>query len=363
LDYNLKWSFPALHTWTEWTPSERSRRWKRRKKKTNPVARAWLRVGTVALVISVAGITAWAIYDLVAQHMSRRNSFASAAMEVLRGTDLSPWQLDVLNSLETAAQEVGTGNVVQAEVDVDRAQSALADAKRQSQRAESDFFQLAIAGLDRIWNQRPDDDGLFQHVAKVRIELATVRAAQNSSETLEPAPRADSIVASAPASAPSDVIPAFHGGANAAITTPPVVVNSAAKENSQSDASGEKKLSLLESRQVGENTKLNPASLGYSYLDATRMAESMEVLVPPARRLIRDNVLVEDLTITGASQTLDGIRWHNVTFVGTRLLYAKGPLDLENVHFVNCTFELPPDDQGARLADAIALGQTSFSSD
>ena len=363
MDYNLSWSFPALHTWTEWSPSERSRRWKRRKKKTNPVARAWLRVGSVALAISVLGIAVWAIYDLVAQHMSRRNSFASAALEVIRGTDLSPWQVDVLNSLETAAQEVGTGNVAQAEINVDRAQSALADAQRQWQKAEPDFFQLAIAGLDRIWNQRPDDDGLFQHVAKVRVELATVRAAQNSSGTLEPAAQADSIVAAAPASSASDVIPAFHGGANAANTTPPVLVNSPAKENSQSDASGEKKLSLLESRQVGANTKLNPASLGHSYLDATRMPESTEVLVPPATRSIRDNVLVEDLTIAGASQTLDGIRWRNVTFVGTRLIYGKGPLDLENVHFVNCTFELPPDDRGARLADAIALGQTSFSSE
>ena len=358
-----------MHAWTEWTPSERSRRWKRRKKKTNPVARAWLRVGTAALVAVVVGVTVWVIHGLIAQHMSRRNSFASAAMEVIRGTDISPWQLDVLNSLETAAQEVGTGNVVQAEIDVDRVKSALADAQRQSQRAEPDFFQLTIAGLNRIWNQRPDDDGLFQHVAQARVELATLRAAQNGSEVPEHAAQADPVVTPAPASVAPDVIPAFHGGANAvnrssaANGAPAALVDSAAKENSQSGASEKNKVSLLTVRQLAANTKLNPASLGHNYLDARGMAESAEVLAPPATRSIRDNVLVEDLTIAGASQTLDGIRWHNVTFVGTRLLYAKGPLDLENVHFVNCTFAFPPDDRGARLADAIALGQTSFSSE
>ena len=352
-----------MHSWTEWTPSERSRRWKRRKKKTNPVARAWLRVGTAALVAIVVGVTAWVIHGLIAQHMSRRNSFASAAMEVIRGTDISPWQLDVLNSLETAAQEVGTGNVAQAEIDVDRAQSALSDAQRQSRRAEPDFFQLTIAGLNRIWNQRPDDDGLFQHVAQARVELATVRAAQNGSEVPEHVAQGDPVITPTPASVAPDVIPAFHGGSSAANGAPAALVNSAAKENSQSGASGENKISLLTARQLAANSKLNPASLGHNYLDARGMAESAEVLAPPGTRSIRDNVLVEDLTIAGASQTLDGIRWHNVTFVGTRLLYAKGPLDLDTVHFVNFTFAFPPVDRGSRLADAIALGQTSFSSE
>jgi hypothetical protein len=320
-------------------------------------------VGTVALVIAVVGVTVWVFYDLIEQHMSRRNSFTSAALEVIRGTDLSSWQEGVLNSLDTAAQEVGTGNVVQAEIDVDRVRSTVDDAQRQSQRAEPDFFQLAIAGLNRIWNQRPDDDGLFQHVAQVRIELATLRAAQNVSQTPESALKVGSAAKPAPASVTPDVIPAFHSGANTANATPLVPPNSAPKESSQSGESEGKKLALLEPREVAANTKLTPASLGGSYLDATRMAKSEEVLVPPATRSIRDNVMVEDLTIAGASQTLDGVRWHNVMFVSMRLIYVKGPLDLENVHFVNCTFQLSPDDRGARLADAIALGQTSFSID
>jgi hypothetical protein len=49
-----------------------------------------------------------------------------------------------------------------------------------------------------------------------------------------------------------------------------------------------------------------------------------------------------------------------VTFVGTRVRYEGGELDLQNVKFVRCIFGFSPDDHGARLATAIALGQTSL---
>jgi acyl dehydratase len=114
---------------------------------------------------------------------------------------------------------------------------------------------------------------------------------------------------------------------------------------------------------VGANGLLNPGALGGDYLDATKLAATGEIVVPPVRRSLEDNVAVEKLTIAGASQTLDGIRWTNVTFVGTRVKYAKGPLDMENVRFVNCTFDFPADESGSRLSNAIALGQTSFTAE
>src|ERR1700721_2919692 len=46
-----------------------------------------------------------------------------------------------------------------------------------------------------------------------------------------------------------------------------------------------------------------------------------EVLLPPSTRNFNDNVRVEGLTIEGASQPLDGVRWKNVTFIGMRLRY------------------------------------------
>jgi hypothetical protein len=69
---------------------------------------------------------------------------------------------------------------------------------------------------------------------------------------------------------------------------------------------------------------------------------------------------VQKLTLAGAAQTLDGIRWRDVTFIGTRLRYQGGELDLQNVHFVHCTFGFANNDRSARLAAAIALGQSSI---
>jgi hypothetical protein len=71
-------------------------------------------------------------------------------------------------------------------------------------------------------------------------------------------------------------------------------------------------------------------------------------------------VRVENLTIAGASQTLDGIHWRNITFIGTRLRYEDGQLDLQNVRFVHCTFGFPSDARGAQIANAIVQGQTSL---
>jgi hypothetical protein len=62
------------------------------------------------------------------------------------------------------------------------------------------------------------------------------------------------------------------------------------------------------------------------------------------------NVLVK-----GGRQTLDGFEWRNVTFVGTRISYKGGTVKLEGVRFVKCTFDLPPDPRGARLAQYVAL--------
>jgi hypothetical protein len=49
-----------------------------------------------------------------------------------------------------------------------------------------------------------------------------------------------------------------------------------------------------------------------------------------------------------------------VTFIGTRLRYQGGEADLQNVHFVRCTFGFANGDRGARLATAIALGESSI---
>ena len=113
-------------------------------------------------------------------------------------------------------------------------------------------------------------------------------------------------------------------------------------------------------RSVTANHLFNPADAGGEWIDATPMPERAEILLPPASRLLVDNVRVQNLTIEGASQTVDGIHWKNVTFIGTRVLYESGEVDLHNVHFVRCSFGFTADERGAQLATAIALGQTSI---
>ncbi|MFZ1031982.1 MAG: hypothetical protein WAN72_08315, partial [Candidatus Acidiferrales bacterium] len=113
-------------------------------------------------------------------------------------------------------------------------------------------------------------------------------------------------------------------------------------------------------RAVAAQSVLDATTAKGNCIDATLMPETLEIILPPATRLFVDDVRVEGLTFEGASQTLDGIHWKNVTFIGTRLRYEGGQVSLSNVRFVRCTFGFSTDERGARLASAIALGQTSF---
>ena len=330
-----------MQAWTEWTPSSRTRRWKRRKK-SNAVARAWTWVISLTLAAAAIGFGAWEIRQNLNTSVANGNSMGEAALSMIRGQVLAPWQQDVLDSLETSASQVGSGQVSEAEIAVDRAAGILTTARLKSQHSDNSFFQMAVTGLDRVWSQRPTNDRLFEHVTKARIELAMLRVAQNALPV-----DAQHAPAAASGSDP-DAIPAVRADGGSAQAAPAPVKGH---------------ISIAAPRGVAANSVLNPGALGGDYLDATKLAARAEILMPPARRSLEDNVAVEKLTIAGALQTLDGIRWTNVTFVGTRVKYAKGPLDMENVRFVNCTFDFPADESGSRLSNAIALGQTSFTAE
>jgi hypothetical protein len=53
-----------------------------------------------------------------------------------------------------------------------------------------------------------------------------------------------------------------------------------------------------------------------------------------------------ETTFTGAAQTLDGIRWKNVTFARTRLHPDGGEVALQNVRFANCALGFSADERG-----------------
>jgi hypothetical protein len=232
----------------------------------------------------------------------------------------------MLVSIDAAISDAKAGQMVAAEMDVDRAALSATDMRLGSRATQADFFGVALGGLDRVLASGSGDADMRDHVTQARIALAELRSSQNGATATQAA--TDELA--------------------------PIATNA---EGAKRDV---KKISIDAPRALDADSVLDPSTLGGKYLDATFMPETSEILLPPATRAFADNVRVENLMIAGAAQTLDGIHWRNVTFVGTHLRYESGQLDLENVHFVDCRFGFPSDEGGARLANAIALGQTSI---
>jgi len=59
---------------------------------------------------------------------------------------------------------------------------------------------------------------------------------------------------------------------------------------------------------------------------------------------------VRKTVVIGGSQTLDRSIWELVIFSGVRLKYHGGPLVLDQVQFINCTYppwgQIPVDNSG-----------------
>lgn len=262
------------------------------------------------MLLLLFGTLVWQVIEFTAHPALKAPPAVHTLTGALSGT--SPWQRDAMDSIEQGLQQAQAGNLSATEVSVDRAASLIEVARVQAEAAEPMFFELSLDGLDRILAQHPDDQNLFEHVTLARIDLAGLRSSQETTAAL-PAGK-----------------------------TPP------------------ERVSIAAPHQVAADRLVDSTTFKGNYVDATLMPDTSEILLPPASRLFADNVRVENLTFEGASQTLDGVRWHNVTFVNTRLRYEDGELDMQNVRFVHCTFGLPSDPRGARLATAIALGQSTF---
>jgi hypothetical protein len=271
---------------------------------------AWARYIIWILLLAMGGTVLWSgaarFLNPTRKSASPENLAAPAAAGQPAATT---WQKDTGSSLETAVREAGAGNITQAEVAIDRAAAFVTAAKFRSEAAEPDFFETSIAQLDRAVAPAPDNARLAEHATLMRIELAQLRSAMDAGPAQSAAPKPVNI------SAP---------------------------------------------RSIARDSTLDPKALGGNILDATMMPSSAEIVEPPFSRLFVDNVRVENLTLEGATQTLDGIHWRNVTFKGMRLRYQGGEVDLHDVHFVRCTFGFANGERSARLASAIALGQSSI---
>jgi hypothetical protein len=263
-------------------------------------------------------------------------------------------------SFDAAAREATAGNLTAAQMAVDRGAAIVISARVQKRPAAPDYFESSIAQLDRVVLAHPGNERLDEHVNLARIEVAQLRSALETpppNATLAPVTSDANPAANFAASnaAKSSAAPgagagdgAKAGAVNGAVTNPGV------------DANAANRVSIGAPQSVETGALVDPASMGGSFVDATLMPHTSELLEPPSSRIFADRVRVENLTFAGATQTLDGLRFKNVTFIGTRLRFEGGQVELQNVHFVHCTFGFTTDTRGARLANAVALGHTSL---
>jgi hypothetical protein len=213
---------------------------------------------------------------------------------------------DVYTRLQEAIGDASAGNLVPAAAVTQSAMDMIRKARLDSLRVPQDTIREIAQALDRV-QAAHTNPGLVEAVFNTRVELAQFRSAQEKTP---------------------------------ATTQMPVRV--------------------LTPKSVAARSVLDPKTLSTSVLDASALPEEAEILIPPHSRLFVDNVRVNDLTLEGASQTLDGIHWQNVTFVHSRIRYEGGEVELRNVRFVNCTFGIELSSKGVRLADAVALGPVSL---
>jgi hypothetical protein len=324
------------------TPSGRFRRWGKR---GGGYTRApmFARIAVVLLAAALVGTIAWQrVQRLLHPAKTAEGSTAgSSGIAASNAAAAAVWESQVMDALQDATAQGAAGDITAAEVGVDRAAAMVSDARLQERPAAPEFFDVGIRGLDQVLRTHPENQRLLEHVTEARIELAQLRCAQTGAASAQgpdapaglPREPMDGAIAAAPVGP--------EAKAPHAVAIPGHVVVAAP-------------------RDVAAQTILDATAARGNYVDATLMPETAEIILPPATRLLADDVRVEGLTFEGASQTLDGIYWKNVTFINTRLRYEGGQLSLSNVRFVRCTFGFSTDERGARLASAIALGQTSF---
>jgi hypothetical protein len=310
--------------------SEHKGHWVRRVKRRKPVR---LYIAVIAAIVLVGSLT-WKFAHRIL-HPPVADSAVSSALAA-KNAAKPGWQTGVADALDTALRDSTDGSIIAAEMEVDRAADVIRTSRIQKQKAGAPFFELVVDKLNTVAATHPEDQRLFEHVTQARMDLASLRSVQ-------PLPASDGMNAT---------------GANSSAVA--AQANTGTGKHARPAAAIPGLVIAHSPRTIAADHALDPASLGGNYIDARLMASSLEILMPPAARMLSDNVRVENLTLEGAAQTIDGIHWKNVTFIGVNVRYEGGELDLQNVHFMHCTFGFETSERGARLANAIATGQPSI---
>jgi hypothetical protein len=92
------------------------------------------------------------------------------------------------------------------------------------------------------------------------------------------------------------------------------------------------------------------------------MNASGEFIVPSnIERKLSNNMGLKNFVLVGGvdgvRQTLDGISWTNDVFENIQIRYEGGEVLLENVKFVNCTFDIANSANGVQVTDYAMLGK------
>ena len=58
-------------------------------------------------------------------------------------------------------------------------------------------------------------------------------------------------------------------------------------------------------------------------------------------------------SLNGFKQKLDGVYWKDYSFINVEIEYDGGPMVLENVKFINCTFKMNYNIHASDFEDAL----------
>lgn len=238
------------------------------------------------------------------------------AVKVLGSQQSDPTQKLIHDLLATAESTTDTKFAAKA---IRAAVSLTATLKQQHRPASPEFFQNSVATLNAVGRAHPRPQ-LSNELINARVALAEYRSSVTPEPTLPP--------------------------------TQPLPTGASVAEVLNHHAT------YLVSESLPIRTGFNVYSNGAAIYSATLPGTDILTVVIDPTNLRAPSV--NGLTLIGPRQILDGIEWKNVTFVNVHIVYAGGPLMLENVRFVNCTFEVPHNQQGIDVVDYAALSASSL---
>ncbi len=106
------------------------------------------------------------------------------------------------------------------------------------------------------------------------------------------------------------------------------------------------------SYSVARDSTIDPSVFGNATV--INLAPGVEAFGTPFVRRLSDKVYIKDLTFVGGEQTIDGFHWIHVVFINTLIKYDGDEVELQNVRFVNCAFDISDNLNAARIANYVA---------